>query len=377
MNPWQGRGKRTLAVALLFAAGGAVRARAAEKLELPEGFPLWQKSAAIQVGLGYKDNVTLSSFDPQASSFAAASVDAALFRLPWNNWQVSLLAMASDTRYWDRSVGVDTEQTAAVSGEFAWFVGKGWKSVSTLQYVFLNQVMDVSATYGVSVPQQVFGHALTVKQGVRKEAGLGWAGLDLWGTRSWFREPLDDSWQVGPQLILGRYYGHGSELSLSYQIAPLAYDTREQTDARGAPIAGTHLRYLPQTVELVWQHGWGEPRRWRNTLRLSYEANRDNAAGYYDYRMYRVGEQLRYRAGRWEVSGVASVAYYDFPQQAVGLDDPRARHRTSVHLGLRGERSLSKHWRVYAFYDHERSLSNLEVEQYEANTVSGGIEVAF
>jgi outer membrane scaffolding protein for murein synthesis (MipA/OmpV family) len=212
---------------------------------------------------------------------------------------------------------------------------------------------------------------------VRKAAGWWWAGLDLSGTRSWFREPLDHSWQVGPQLILGRYYGHGSELSLSYQIAPLDYDTREQTDAAGTPIAGTHLQYLPQTVELAWQHGWDEPRRWRNTLRLTFEANRDNAAGYYDYLMYRVGEQLRYRAGGWEVSGFASVAYYDFPHQAVGLNDPDPRHRTSARLGLRAEWSLSRHWRVYAVYDYERSLSNLEVEQYDANTVSGGIEVAF
>jgi len=376
-NLRQGGGRRAVGVALLAAASAAAAAQDDEELELPEGFPLWQTSASVEAGLGYKDNVTLSRFDPQGSGFAVASADALLFRLPWNDWQLSLLAMGSDTRYWDRSAGVDTEQSAAATSELTWFLGGGWKTASALQYAFINQVMDVSTTYGVALPQPVFGHTLTAKQGVRRDVGSWWTGLDLAATRSWFREPLDDSWQVGPQLAAGLYYGHGSELALSYQAMPLFYETREQTDAAGTPVVGTHLRYLPQTVELAWQHGWDEARRWRHSLRLTFESNRDNAAGYYDYQMCRAGGQLRYRAGGWELSGSASAAYFEFPHQTAGTDASIARHRTSLRLGLRGERCLSKHWRVYAAYEHETSLSNLEVEQYHANTVSTGLKVAF
>jgi len=377
MNLWKSQHLSAAIAPLLLVSGSRGSSLAAEKLELPEGFPLWQESVQVRVGIGYKDNVMLSSFDPQGSAFALASVDAMLFRLPWNNWQLSLMAMGRAAHYLDRSLDVDAEQDAMVSGELAWFLGHGWKSLSTLHYTFINQVMDVSTTYGASVPQQVLGHGLTVKQGVHKDAGRWWAELNLSGSRDFFREPLDSYWQAGPQLTVGRYYGHGSEVSLTYQAVPLIYDSREQTDSTGAPLAGTHLRYLPQTVELSWQQQLDQARRWRNTLRLSYESSQDNGAGYYDYEQYRAGEQLRYRAGKWEVSALASVSYYDFPNQPVSLTDPRQRHRTSIRAGLRGETSLSKHWRVFATYEYERSLSNWDVEQYEANTVSGGVEFAF
>ncbi|HNU53327.1 MAG TPA: hypothetical protein PKJ98_20735 [Verrucomicrobiota bacterium] len=350
---------------------------AAESLELPEGFPLWQHAGSVGVGFGYKDNLTLSHVDPPDSAFEIASAEVMLFRLPWNNWQISLMAVGSDTRYFDPTPDVDAEQNAAVSGEFVGFLGRGWKSISTLRYAFLNQVMDVSATYGTSLPQQVLGHGLTFEQGIRNTVGSWWAGLDVSGSRYVFREPLDDYWQAGPQVRVGHYYGQGSELSLSYQVSPLLYDTREKVDATGAPLSGTSLRYLPQTVELAWIQVWDEPRRWQSTTRLSFESSQDNGTGYYDYTQYRVAEQLRYRAGGWELSAEASVAWFEFPNQPVSLVDAQARQRTSVHAAVRGQRQLSRHWRLYAAYDYEQSLSNRDTDRYKANTVSGGIEFEF
>lgn len=355
----------------------ALPSLAAERLELPEGFPLWQKSARVRVGVGYKDNVTLSSFDPQGSPFEITSAELMLFRLPWNNWQFSLMAVGSDARYFDDSVGVDAEQNAAVSSELAWFFGRGWKSSSTLQYAYINQVMDVSTTYGVSMRNQVRGHGLTFKEGVRKDFSPWWAEVTLSGSRYFFEEPLDDYYQFGPLLRLGRYYGHGSEISLQYQFSPLDYDTREQTDRAGKPMTGTSLRYSVQAVELSWQHCWDEQRRWRNLSRVGFESSEDNGSGYYDYGAWRATEQLRYRVPEWEISVQASVAYYRFPHQPAGLDDPSRRHRTSLNLTFRGERELSKHWRVYLACDYEKSFSNLDAEEYDASTFSSGIECAF
>jgi len=355
----------------------ALPSLAAEKLELPEGFPLWQKSARVRVGVGYKDNVTLSSFDPQGSAFEVTSAELMLFRLPWNNWQFSLLAVGSDARYFDDSVGVDSEQNAAVSSELSWFLGRGWKSSSTLQYIYINQVMDVSTTYGVSTRNQVLGHGLTFKEGVRKDFAPWWAEATLSGSRYFFQKPLDDYYQFGPLLRLGRYYGHGSEISLQYQFMPLDYDTREQTDSAGTPIAGTHLRYSVQALEVSWQHCWDEQRRWRNQTRLGVEFSEDNGSGYYDYGAWRFAEQLRYRVSKWEASLQASVVYYDFPNQQIEIWDSPQRHRTSLNLTLRAERELSKHWRVYLACDYEKSLSNLATEEYDATTFSSGIECSF
>lgn len=98
---------------------------------------------------------------------------------------------------------------------------------------------------------------------------------------------------------------------------------------------------------------------------------------YYNYAQYQIAEQLRCRALSWEVSAQLSLARYDFPNQPVSLTDPSQRHRTSVHVTLRGEKRLSKHWSAFAAYNYVRSLSNQAVEQYDANTASAGIEFAF
>ncbi len=371
------RQKSALGALSLFFVLGAAASMSAEKLELPEGFSLWQRSAHLRVGAGYKDNVTLSHFDPPSSAFEMASADVMLFRLPWNGWDFSLMGVASDVRYFRESIGVDAEQNAAVSSQLGWFMSEGWKSTTALQYVFINQVMDVSAVYGAAVREQVHGHGITLTEGVRRDAAPWWAELSLLGSLYYFRQPLDDYWQAGPRISLGCYYGHGSEIGLSYQAFPQAYDSREQTDPTGAPVPGTRLRYWSQQAELSWQHNWDEQRRWRSITRCGFEHNQDNGSGYYDYLQYRIAEQLRYRAAGWDFSVQGALAYYDFPRQALSLTDPRLRHRTSIHLTVRGEKSLSKHWRICAAYDYERSLSNQQAEQYRANTASAGVDFEF
>lgn len=369
----QRRRANTIVLALACAAPFS---SAAEKLELPEDFPLWQKSAEVHAGFGYDDNVTLSSLDRQRSALALASVEGMLFRLPWNNWQLSLMAMGQDAHYLDRSVSVSAEQNAATSAEFTYFLAQDWKSVSTLTYTFLNEVVDVSATYGTSLPQQVRGHGLTAKQAVRKDADRWWMEIGLFGSREFVRDPLDSYYQAGLEATLGWYYRQG-ELSLTCEAAPLFYDRREQTDQAGAPLAGTELSYLTHTAELSWEHHLDAARRWRNNLRLSFTSNQDNGSGFYDYAQFQAGEQLRCRAGKWEFTAQVSVAYYDFPNQPLSPASSETRYRTGIRAGVRGERSLAEHWRLFVAYEYEGSLSNWNVEEYEANTVSAGLGLVF
>jgi len=377
MDVWHWIRKSALAAIFLLLCGRPSALGAAAKLELPEGFPLWQPSVSLRAGIGYKDNVTMSSFTPQGSGFEIANVEAMLFRLPWNNWDFAAFATGSDARYFDQSTGVDTEQNAAASARLGWFPGKDWKLSATAQYVYMNEVMDVSETYGTPVREQVLGHGVTGKATIRKDLRPWWAELELGVSRYYFQQPLDDYWQPGPQLTLGRYYGHESELSVSYELQPLLYDTREQTDASGMPIAGSHLRFLPQAVEVSWRHNWDEHRRWRSTTRFEFELNQDNGSGYFDYTQYRLVEELRFRPGSWVFSLQASVAYVDSPNQIVSLEAEPGLSRTLLNVGARVEKSLAKHWKVYATYDYDRSFSSLEAEQYQAHAGHAGIEWSF
>lgn len=349
----------------------------AEKLELPPGISLWNKSVSLRANLGYKDNVALSSAGSSGGAFETAGFDLLVFRLPWDNWQFNFFASGSDTRYFDQSVGVNTEQSAAASGQLTWFLGSGWKSLSTVHYTYLNQVLDVSATTQTQIRQQVLGHTVTGRQGVRKDFGLYWAEANLAISRNFFGSPLDDYWQGGPQLTLGRRYGQESEVSLGYQIQEAPFDSFEQARLDGTLISGTPLEFRVQSVELAWQHHWDAQRRWRSSTRLSAQWNRDNGPGYYDYFRYRLAEQLRYRAATWQVNGQLSVMQYDFDRRTVSATDLKTQRRTPFLLSLRGEKRLSKSWKLYANYDYERSLSNVAVQRYEANVGVAGIEYAF
>ncbi|MEI8045249.1 MAG: hypothetical protein WCL11_27805, partial [Verrucomicrobiota bacterium] len=371
-------GSVSAALLLLLAAlaipGPAV---GAEKLDLPEGLSLWQKSVSIRTGFGYNDNVTLSSFNPVGSPFVQVSADIMFFRLPWNNWQFTFFANGSDARYLNADTEVNNDQHAIAVAQLTRFLGRDWKSISTLQYLFLNQVMDVSADYNTPARQEVFAQGITGTQGVRKEIGRYWGEANFSVSRYFVRQPFDSYWQGGPELKLGRTYGSGSEAYLSYQIAPIYYDTRQQADADGAPVPGTHLRFLPQTVGITWQHHWDQERRWRCLTQLTYSFSQDNGSGYYDYAQYLLSEQLRFRPAKWDFSAQVALAYYDFPNQQVDLAGSGARHRTAVRMTLRAERVLSSHWKIYAQYDYDRSLSNDAFDQYSANAGSAGIEFSF
>ncbi len=361
---------------LFWVCVGAIRVEA-EKLELPPGISLWNMSTSLRTGLGYKDNVTLSSIDSKGSAFEATGLDLLVFRLPWNNWQLNFFASGSDTRYFERSVGVDTEQSAAASVQLTWLLGNGWKSLSTVQYSFLNQVLDVSATTQTQIRQQVLGHTVTGRQGVRKDFSPYWAEATFGVSRNFFGRPLDYYWQGGPQLTVGRSYGHGSDVSLRYQIEEAQFDTFEQTRLDGTLIAGAPLEFRIQSLELAWQHHWDTQRRWRSSTRLSAQLNRDNGPGYFDFLEYRAAEQLRYRATTWEASAQVSVTQYDFDRRTLSAADPTKQSRTPILFSLRGEKRLSKSWKMYASYDYERSVSNVELERYGSNIGLAGIEYAF
>lgn len=363
------------AVALMIAADETPAG--ATTPEPPPDISLWQKAANLGAGFGYKDNVGLSSSNVKGSPLEQTSLDLLIFRLPWNNWQLNLFGTANDTRYFDDAVEVDTEQFAALTGQLTWFLPKNWKSLTTVQYTYMNQVLDVSATQQIPFRQQVLGHVLGLRQGWRKDFAPYWTEANFGLSRSYFKLPLDDYWQGGPQFILGRSYGKGSELSLSYQAQRAVFDTREQTQPDGSFIPGAPLEFTIHNIEAHWQHYWDDQRRWRTTTRFYSELNQDNGPGFYDYRLFRLGEQARYRASDWEISAQVSVGQYDFAHRRVSPASKDTARRTSFLLNVRGEKALSKRWKAYATFDREQSFSNVPVEQYAVNIVLAGVQLTF
>ena len=155
------------------------------------------------------------------------------------------------------------------------------------------------------------------------------------------------------------------------------HDDRWQSATDGTRIPGTLLEFQSHETELAWRHHWDEKRRWRTVTKLGFELNEDNGSGYFDYTRRWLSQQILYQASSWELSGEVKVGRYDFEVQTVGAADSARRSKTDVTFALRGEKSLLSSLKLFAQFEHERSLSNEASYEYTLNTVSGGVDWEF
>ena len=113
-------------------------------------------------------------------------------------------------------------------------------------------------------------------------------------------------------------------------------------DASGLTLTNTSLALQTHLVELNWTQTWDAKKRWQTATRAGLELNVDNGSGFYDYRNYRLSEELRYRVERWEAKARVRLSYYDYLTQPVSVDtllpSPRI-HLFSRRLPLRSART--------------------------------------
>jgi hypothetical protein len=337
----------------------------------------WEPGLSVGLGGGYKDNVGLSHAAPDASAFFRSSVEASLFRLPLDGTQLSLFLSAEDTRYFS-SATTDNEVAAFAQGEARRFLGRGWEVALGVEGSYLDQVIDLSVTETNREAVLVRGAGVTVRPGARREwAGGWWAALELPAVRQWYEETIDDYWQVGPRLVAGRTYGRKSELALSYEFTRREYDQDLARDAAGVEITNQVRAAGQHDVTLAWKHHWDERQRWRTVTKLSGRVSHDNGGGYFDYRRIQVSEQVRFRTPRWLFSAEARLGFYHYPVQTVAPGDPELRERADLAFTVRGEYQVATHFRLFAQFDREQALSNLTLDEYTANSVSGGLLLEF
>jgi hypothetical protein len=331
----------------------------------------------LRASIGYKDNLTLDRTATEKSLLFSSGADVTIARLPLDGKQFNFLLSFDDTRY-PNGEEVTHEDILVALAQFKVDTSAQWRLGLDARYVFQDQVVDTSVTETNLTATRVEGNGLALMPNVR------WTfARDTWiefsGTvqRQFYREPLDDYWEGGPKLILGRDYGHRSTLTLAYFWNVRGYDTREQESLSGTNLPGTSLEFLQHDVELAWRHNWDTRRRWRTATRLGFQVNQDNGPGFYDYRRYLAAQQLRYVMPTWELKAQGRVSYYDFELQQVSATDAELRQKAIVNAGLRAEKKLGKHWSLFAEYEYEQSLSNRAVDEYRASRVAGGVGVEF
>lgn len=344
--------------------------------DLPTLSP-WDVVFTLQSSAGYKDNVSLSATRPSGSPFVRNQAEVIAFRLPLDGLEFNAFLSGEDTRFL-ASDAVDKEQNALAFAQLKKAWSEQWSTSLSGQYIYLNQVVDLSASLATPTVLAVESHTYSARFAMRRKfAGRWWLELEPSLTRQDFNSPLDDYWEGGSKLSVGREYGHRSEAFLSYELSHRPYDHREQFSRAAAALPGSELAFTQHRAQLVWKHHWDAQRHWRTTAKLGYESSHDNGPGYYDFRKWQVSQQLRWTAAPWEVSFTGRFANYDFPRQPVAPGDPRSIARTDFNLNLHVERALTKRVKWFLDYDFERSLANQPATGYAVNLVHSGFNVEF
>jgi hypothetical protein len=361
-------------VTALLAAGaiGGGPARAQE-WDLETLLPTWTRFVTFKTGAGYKDNVLFSEFNREPSPFVATGLEFFGARLPEGGRELNFFLSAEDTRYL-AGVDVDSEQLVFSQVQLKQEIDSKFRADLGLEYLYQNQVVDVSVTEANLDIVQVRGHALEARPGLHFEFEEDWsADLELPVHRQFFQEPLDGYWESGPKFLLKRTYGHQSEIQVSYEYGHRDYDHDENLTLEGQPIPRSSRAFHVQEARLAWRHYWDAGRRWRSSTRLSWKRNQDNGSGYFDFNRYQASHQFRFKNKLWDCSAEGRISFYDYDSQTVSPTDLERRRRTEVAFRVRAERKLTHYLRAYAEYERERVASNIDGEAYTVNVAGGGL----
>jgi hypothetical protein len=363
-----------MAATLIGLTGFASRA---EPPELAAPAPLWDGSFALSGGAGFKDNVFLSHAAPVSSAFVSGGAELMAFRLSPVGPQFSAFANLDVRQY----LAQDADQTEVVAFSQAQLeheFSDRFKGTLAGQYFFQDEVLDLSVSETNRQATAVVGNRLTARPGGRLNLPHQlWVGVEPVVSRQFLQSPLDNYWEPGAVLTLGKSLGASSELNLSYGVAWLFYDNEPALTATGAAIPGSLRQRFQQEVRLNWRQSWDEQRRWRTMLTLGPKLNDENGGGYFDYTRWLASGRIEYHAKPWLVSVSARLAYYGYANQTVSALDTAKVRRADVTVEARVERHLSKRLTLVASYEYEQTLSNDALETYAVNTVSGALRWEF
>jgi len=339
---------------------------------------LWDEQASLSSGLGYKNNVLLSAFNPHGSAFFINGVDLMVMRLPLDGWQIVGSLIGDDVRYW-HNVGAEREDsfTGSLRGERE--LPAGWQAGLEARGLYEDQVLDITTGQGVPTTALVEGFGLTVQPSLRKNLPAGlWLKLEVPVTRWLLATPMDDSWEFGPVVTAGCDFGTRADVSLSYGASYQRHDEWVALDIYGRPLS-QHLDIFQQRVELAWHQYWDAQRHWRSSSSLIFADKQDNGGGYFNYYQYQAVEDLSWQAGGWQLKAGAQIADEDYPIQTSAPHSSQKLYRNLLNVSFEVERRLFKGLKSFAKLEYQQAFSN-EVAgagAYDATAVSGGLRYEF
>ncbi|HEV7925295.1 MAG TPA: hypothetical protein VGR14_08070 [Verrucomicrobiae bacterium] len=339
---------------------------------------LWDQQATLSSGLGYKDNIFLSAFNPRNSAFVVNGLDWMVLRLPLDGWKVVGLIDGDDTRFW-RNVGTNSEDLFISSLRIQRELPDGWQAGLECRGLYEKQVLDISTSSGAPATALVEGYGITAQPSVRKDFKNGlWLQVEMPLTRWLLQSPLDDYSEFGPVVTVGDDFGRSSTVTVSYGASYQDHSGWVALDRFGRPLP-QHLEIFQDRTELAWNQYWDSHRHLRSSTRFIFAYDQDNGGGYFNFDQYQIVEDLRWQTPDWQVKGTVQQIYELYPVQGVGILNGQLLNRNFLDLSLEVERRLYKHLKGFGKVQYQRGHSNYADDSgdYTARTYSGGLRWEF
>lgn len=333
--------------------------------------PLWNPFYSVMAGAGYKDNLLLASKKKEGSSFTAVGGDFTLWKRPAEDGNELQLGISANDRRFLANRSMDHENAFLGHARYLRTLSDRWQWVVDLDAAYFDQVLDLTVLETQINRQRLKQFSLGGGPGLRYRVGSkSWLEVTPIVSRTWLDGQFDSYDEFGGQLSFLQGYGHRSEWRLEFAGRERRYDTRQQATLQGVVIPGTRLTYQRNDIQLVDRHYFDPARRWLVETRVKGLVSSDNGSGYFDYWRIGFSERLQIRLARWDFRGEIGYNFYNFPQQSVTPTVQRTRGDLSGQV--RVERSLGRGWKLFAEFDHERSMAADPLETFSANTVWAG-----
>ena len=336
--------------------------------------PTWSLSTESSAALGYRDNVSLSSTQPERSGFLRGEVEAMLLRLPTQGWDGFAFFDIVETRYFSAET-TDHERSAFLTTQLRWQPTTDFKMGLQAQGYHHDQVFDVSTT---EISRDT---ALLKVTGITLTPNARWNFTESWwaeaqasGRQDHYAENLDGYTEGEGNFSLGWHNQAGTELSISGAERWRSHDSREQYTAAGRPLTGSRLKVHQNEIRLNLSLAPNKFKSWRGSLTALHIKNQDNGSGYFNFTQQQLTASLVWKKAAWECRGAASATRYDFPVQLVGIGiTPENRHKEEYRLSLAITRRLNAAWALVGYYETERALSNDDRSRFRINTSYVGL----
>ena len=340
----------------------------------------WDFSSNIRLGLGYKENVIMSAFAPESSSFSNAGFDFMGMRIPMddNGFEVAIFGAFDDRRYFD-APSVDFEQIGLINTSLEKPIGDSWLMKIDARYIYIDEVLDATMMedYVLAGAVHVVGSQLSLEPAFQWNfIGDAWLEFKPYISRQYFVEPLDDYLEIGGRVSAGIDYGFRSKVFIYKAKVRRAFDARSQRDEVGFYIPDSDLIYDRPESGVEWTHYWNSDRSVRMRTRYSIMDNDDNGPGYYDYRRERLLHNWRLQFSKFSFSGTLREALYDYDFQRsddfVSLREAAGR---SVDFSVQYE--YNEHLALKLEFEQEITQSNSLEDEYRYRIYSVGLDWEF